>query len=79
MLLQRAAIATDVPALLKVLGENNAFLHSPEGHGVVRKTLVQLLREPPEQAVEHGTELLNRCMRGPIGEADKEGSGEKEA
>lgn len=70
-LLQRATQAQGVPALLQVLGKNNAFLHSPEGQKVARRTLVLLLREPPEKAVAYGTQLLNRCMRGAIGPDDK--------
>jgi nucleoid-associated protein YgaU len=71
-LLQQSARAKDVPALLAVLGETNAFLHSPEGHGVARRTLAQALRESPERGVLHVSELLTRCMRGPIGPGDVE-------
>ncbi len=72
MLQQRAAAAPDVPALLALLGEHNAFLHSAEGRQVARQTLARALRQPPEPAVAHLGELLARCMRGSIRPGDVE-------
>lgn len=56
----------DFGALLQKLGENNAFLHSAEGRALGRRGLELAQKLADEAALAAGTQLLERCMRGPI-------------
>ncbi|MEQ1631201.1 MAG: L,D-transpeptidase family protein [Planctomycetota bacterium] len=56
----------DVDALLEKLGENNTFLHGAEGRALGRRALVLIAKLKDEPALDAGTKLLERCMRGPI-------------
>ncbi|MGE3175537.1 MAG: L,D-transpeptidase family protein [Planctomycetota bacterium] len=69
-----APAGEDLPALLQRIGDNNDFLHEPAGLALGRRALqlwTELGFERDADAVALGTELIERCMRGPIGRADK--------
>lgn len=59
-----------LPGLLTVLGQGNAFLHSEIGRKAARKTLAKILKLEPEPAVQKMSDLLERCMQGPIAKTD---------
>lgn len=61
---------TTVAALLSVLGEGNAFLHSDEGRSVTRKVLEKARKLPDEQAFAASNQLLARSVAGVIRKED---------
>jgi hypothetical protein len=70
MLGSSGAEPQDVDAVLVRLGSNNAFLHSAEGRELGRQVVESLPTLADERAVQVGTALLERCMRGPIERRD---------
>lgn len=56
----------DVAAALSRLGRGNGFLHSAEGRRLGERVLVLLSGLEDGPATAAGTELLARCMQGPI-------------
>ncbi len=67
-----ADVAEGAPAMLRLLGVKNAFLHSAEGRQVARKALARVVELPPEQAVDLSSALLEKCMRGRIRKGDSQ-------
>jgi lipoprotein-anchoring transpeptidase ErfK/SrfK len=64
--------AEDPQTALAHLGENNAFLHSAEGREAGGIVLRLCAGQPDDKAVTLMTDLLDRCMRGPIQKSDTE-------
>lgn len=62
----------DFGALLQKLGESNAFVHTADGRALGRRGLELMQKLPDEAALAAGTQLLERCMRGPIERAHKD-------
>lgn len=62
----------DFGALLQKLGENNSFVHTSEGRALGRRGLELLQKLGDEAALAAGTQLLERCMRGPIERTHKD-------
>lgn len=66
-------VAGDDPATaLEVLGDGNAFLHSPEGRTAAQRVVALASTEAPEVAVKTFTRLLELAMRGRIEAGDAE-------
>lgn len=66
----RMAGAEGPEAVLAVLGDGNAFLHTAEGRKLVDKALAKLRHKPVEERVIWFTRLLERCADGPITKQD---------
>jgi hypothetical protein len=62
----------DIDAVLAKLGDNNAFLQSNEGRALGHRAVELLAGLDDERAVQKGTQLLDRCMRGSIERKDKQ-------
>jgi nucleoid-associated protein YgaU len=61
--------ADDAAAAVQRLGDNNAFLHSPEGRTAALAAADMVGKLTDEKAVPLYTGLLERCMRGSIEKA----------
>lgn len=61
----------DVEVVLTRLGDNNAFLHSAEGRALGQRAIELIKAQPDDKAIDLGTRLLERCMRGSIERKDK--------
>ncbi len=65
-----AATVDDIDVALQRLGSNNTFLHSVEGRALARRALELLKGLDSDRAVQAGSDLLERCMRGRIERKD---------
>lgn len=63
-------LPNDLPTILVRLGKNNAFLHTVDGRELARRALLLTASMSDEQAIPIMTDLLERCMRGPIQKQD---------
>ncbi len=66
------AAVMDLAAALERLGTNNAFLHNAAGRALARRAMALLAEQSDDKALAAGTELLEKCMRGPIARTDAE-------
>jgi lipoprotein-anchoring transpeptidase ErfK/SrfK len=64
------ALPGDLDGALARLGTNNAFLHSAEGRRLGQHVLELARGLPDDRANTVLTDVVERCMRGPIGKQD---------
>lgn len=65
------AKASDVATRIRLLGEGNAFLHAAKGRKLLARIVTDLQRMDREKAIVQSTQVLEKCMRGPIAKDDK--------